>query len=122
MRKLDLDPDDLRDQRAFARKLLQDGPGGPDHLNRGLKKHTTVATAMDLMPSCQLKLGVGVAKCSTMKLKKGMEMGMPSLFNYVAQYGLKKQLPFYLIGGLPAYFRGVVDVPIELSHGPLPSE
>ena len=38
-------------------------------MNRGLKQHTTDATAMDLMPSSQLKLGGGVARCCTRKIQ-----------------------------------------------------
>ena len=122
MRGLRLDPQELKDRRAFARGPLKDGPGGMDHLNRGLRKHTRGTTAMDLMPSSQLKWGGGVLRCCTLEIKENPERGTHALFSSVAPLWHEEEVPLLLDGGLQAYFSGIIGVTLELRYGSLPLE
>ena len=77
----------------WSRKLVSEGYTTERRLMQSLKRSATNATSLDLIPSSQLKAGGWAAKGGIMRILDQLEAGGESLFNTVAQYGLKKRDP-----------------------------
>ena len=99
MQRSGKDPECFEDRVVHAEELVRKGPGGWDRLGVALAKSATNATAMDLMPSSQLKRSGGVTRCGILDIKRKLEAGASSLFNAVAHYGLRKKGPWHLLSG-----------------------
>ena len=99
MQRLGKDPESFEYRVEHAEELVRKGPGGWDRLEVALAKSATNATAMDLMPSSQLKKSGGVTGCRILDSKQQLEAGKGSLFNAVADYGLRKKGPWHLLSG-----------------------
>ena len=104
MKKGGLDPTSYKDRVQWSRKLVSEGYNTERRLMQSLKRSATNATSLDLIPSSQLKAGGWAAKGGIMRILDQLEAGGESLFNTVAQYGLKKRGPYFLMGGFRHIF------------------
>ena len=99
MRRRRLNREDHHDRNLFAEELIAEGSCTMRRLCKVLRRPMTDATAMDLLPSSQLKQGGMVARHCMLNIMEQLSVGIASMFNSVAHYGIRKKEPYYYLSG-----------------------